>query len=77
MRFWLNRIAIGDRDPLKFNEDGSLTIDIQHANPGRDKASNWLPSPSSGALGLTMRIYSPKPPALDGRWNPPAVRRVN
>jgi hypothetical protein len=73
----INRFAIGDRDALKFNADGSLTIYIQHASPGADKESNWLPAPASGVLGATMRLYAPKPQALDGRWNPPAVKRVD
>lgn len=72
----LNRFALGDRDALKFNADGSLDLYVQHENPGPDKESNWLPGPASGTLGLTMRLYAPKPQALDGRWNPPPIRRV-
>jgi hypothetical protein len=71
----LNRNAIGDRDALKFNADGSLDLYFQNESPGADKDSNWLPAPT-GAFNLTMRLYAPKPAVLDGRWAPPAIRRV-
>lgn len=71
----LDRFAIGDRDALKYNADGSLDLYLQHASPHSDKVSNWLPTPSC-PLGVTMRLYAPKAPALDGRWAPPAIKRV-
>jgi hypothetical protein len=71
----INRFAIGDRDALKYGADGSLDLFIQHDNPGNDKENNWLPSPSSGTLGLTMRLYAPRVPALNGSWAPPPLRR--
>ena len=72
----LNRFAIGDRDALKFNADGSLDLYVQHENPGKDRESNWLPAPKSGALSLCLRLYAPRPQVADGRWNPPALRRA-
>lgn len=71
----LKRNAIGDRDPLKSNGDGSLDLYIQHESPGTDKESNWLPAPA-GDFNLTMRVYSPRAQVLDGSWAPPAIKRV-
>jgi hypothetical protein len=71
----LNRYAIGDRDKLKFNKDGSLDLYVQNASPGKDKEANWLPAPAD-TFSLMMRIYWPKPPVLDGTWVPPQVKRL-
>lgn len=40
----INRFAIGDRDKLKLNPDGSLDIYVQHYSPGKYKESNWPPA---------------------------------
>ncbi|GGK36549.1 DUF1254 domain-containing protein [Nocardia camponoti] len=71
----LNRYAIGDRDNLKYNPDGSLDIYVSHTNPGPERESNWLPA-QLGPMGITLRLYAPDAEALDGSWTPPPVRRV-
>jgi hypothetical protein len=71
----LDRFAIGDRDPLIYNDDGSLDLYVQHASPGPDKEANWLPAPA-GPFNLTARLYWPKPQVLDGSWAPPGIRQV-
>jgi hypothetical protein len=48
---------------------------LPERKPGKDKEVNWLPAPKR-PFSLTMRIYSPKSHSLTGKWNPPAVHRV-
>jgi hypothetical protein len=71
----LNRFAVAGWMPFKLNTDGSLDIYFQSDNPGKDKEANWLPAPK-GAFNLTMRLYGPKSEALTGKWNPPAIMKV-
>jgi hypothetical protein len=72
----IDRFAIGDRDPLTFNPDGSLDIYVQVESPGKDKESNWLPAPE-GAFEPTMRLYSPRPEVLDLTWAPPPFKKIS
>ncbi len=51
----ISRYAIGDRDQLKFDPDGSLTLYFQKDSPGKDKESNWLPTPE----GLVQSVHAP------------------
>lgn len=69
----LNRFALGDRDDLTYNTDGSLDLYIQSARPSAEQLSNWLPIPKSGPFSLTMRLYWPKQVVLDGQWDIPFV----
>lgn len=61
---------------LKKDADGGLTLYIQHASPGAEKEANWLPAPD-GPFFTAMRLYWPKPDALDGKWKAPPMQRAN
>ena len=69
----INRYAIGDRNELAYNEDGSLDIYIQH-EPPEGQESNWLPAPE-GDFNLIMRLYWPTPDIINGEWQLPTVQR--
>ncbi len=49
----IERQAIGDRDKLIFNADGSLDLYLQAESPGADKEGNWLPV-AKGPFNLLM-----------------------
>lgn len=72
----IQRFAIGDRDALKLNEDGSLDLFIQSQPPSGELAANWLPAPT-GVFELYLRMYWPKAAVLEQQWVLPAVERLD
>lgn len=73
----LHRYALGDRDPLVFNPDGSLDVWIQADPPAPERHNNWLPVKAGERFLLNARLYWPHDAALDGRWGMPAVERLD
>jgi hypothetical protein len=71
----LNRYLINSPmlTQLAKDADGGLTIHIQHDSPGKEKEANWLPAPK-GPFFMSMRLYYPKPEALNGQWKAPKVQ---
>ena len=61
---------------LKRDPDGGIKIYLQHDLPAKDLESNWLPVPE-GPFWTTLRLYWPKPAALNGTWKEPPLQRAN
>ncbi len=71
----LERYGLPPGNP-KYNPDGSLDVYLQAESPGPDKEANWLPTPKSDMFNASLRIYNPKPEALDPAYKFPPVRKV-
>lgn len=56
---------------LRRNADGSIEVAIQHDAPDGDR-TNWLPAPA-GPFVVTLRMYWPLQPGLDGTYRIPAI----
>ena len=70
-----HRYAVGStHPPLVKRRDGSIVVAIQRERPSESDV-NWLPPPAS-SFRLSLRIYWPKPAALNGAWTPPPVEPV-
>ena len=68
----IDRYSITDRtEDLRFGQDGSLEISIQHERPATSDA-NWLPAPP-GRFFLTTRAYQPRPALLARRYSLPPL----
>ncbi|MFK8050619.1 MAG: DUF1254 domain-containing protein [Halioglobus sp.] len=71
----IQRYSIGDRTKeLLYNNDGSLTLTLQHEKPLEEKA-NWLPVPK-GMFMIVMRLYEPSAAALGNDYLLPALEKL-
>ena len=60
---------------LKRDADDGLTLTIQNESPGKNKEANWLPAPK-GPFMAVLRLYLPKPEAVEGKWTAPFVDKA-
>jgi len=75
----LNKFTVSSRNKLKTSPDGSITLYLQTESPGKDKESNWLPTPKGGFVPM-IRMYAPQqkePSVLDDSWAPPAIVKTS
>ncbi len=72
----INRAALGDRDDLSFNDDGSLTLYVGPTPPADGPEGNWIPSPPQN-FAMTLRLYLPQERVMTGRWKPPITTRLS
>jgi hypothetical protein len=61
-------------DDFVRDDDGGITLYIQPDSPREVLKPNWLPAPA-GPFFMAMRLYWPKPEALDGTWKQPPLKR--
>lgn len=70
------RYLVNDRTPgLVRGKDGAVTIRFQTREPSKELRVNWLPVPE-GRFYVAIRAQGPEPELIEGRWRPPAIRRV-
>lgn len=67
--------AAGVPTSVPRNVDGSMDVYLGHQAPGGVPEGQWLSTPR-GRFTAVLRMYSPRHPALDGTWAPPAARPV-
>ncbi|MCS4434207.1 DUF1254 domain-containing protein [Aquiflexum gelatinilyticum] len=64
------------KDAFVRNNDGSVTLYVQHESPGANLEANWLPAPN-GPFYCIMRLYGPTEAVLEGTWVSPKMVKQN
>ena len=71
-RYLINSAMLKD---LVTDRNGDVLVHLQQQSPGEGKERNWLPAPAGGFYAI-MRLYLPKPEALDGCWKAPVIETL-
>ncbi|WP_035650886.1 DUF1254 domain-containing protein [Flavobacterium sp. ASV13] len=73
----IKRYSIGNKTKgLKYESNGDLIIYLQSTSPGKDKESNWLPTPKNEKFMFVTRIYGPEPDVINNVWKMPVPEIV-
>ncbi|MCL1985787.1 MAG: DUF1214 domain-containing protein [Betaproteobacteria bacterium] len=69
----MRRYALTSSSKLVSEPDGSIVMYFQPKAPDKKYQANWLPTPTLGYFSLVLRLYAPKPRALNADWRPPKI----
>jgi len=73
----INRYSMGGKSKgLKYESNGDLIIYLYPESPGKDKESNWLPTPKNQDFNFVLRIYGPQPDVINNVWKMPLPEKV-
>ncbi|WP_456311587.1 DUF1254 domain-containing protein [Pseudomonas shirazensis] len=73
----ISRYSIGNKSKgLKYESNGDLIFYLQAASPGKEKESNWLPTPKTERFMFVMRIYGPQADVINNVWKMPLAEKV-
>lgn len=74
----IDRYTVGDHaSQLQLDGDGGLSIYLQPDPPAEERKSNWLPTSPESPWFVLLRMYRPRPVALDGSWRCPGISRAD
>jgi hypothetical protein len=74
----IDRYTVGDHaSRLQLDGDGGLSIHLQPDPPTDERESNWLPTSPESPWFVLLRMYRPRPGALDGSWRCPGISRAD
>ena len=73
----LKRYSLNSFMKLQHESDGSLRLIVAAEPPPGVPDTNWIPSQRGRDITLTLRLYLPKEPVLNGAWFAPPIEKKN
>ena len=73
----LKRYTVNSFMKFQHEPDGSLRLILAAEPPPGVPNTNWLPSQRGRDITLTLRLYLPKAPVLNGAWFAPSIEKKN
>mgnify|MGYP003297885153 CR=1 FL=1 len=74
----IDRYSVGDHaSGLRMDGDGGMTLYLQPDKPAGGRETNWLPTSPESPWFVLLRMYRPRPAALDGSWRCPGMHRAD